>query len=163
MAKAMENSGKFAPIYYVLNKQLFLPEQNRTTDFSNYETGKLLQGNANPEAKDYDSLVDYTWTDDNVIELRIPWLLIQAKDPSQREFIGNLYKDGDKAAVKVDNIYIGALFVDKENNVVQSMPAATNGILPPLSAYTWETWQVPKYEERLKQSYYILQKLFKSY
>ena len=41
------------------------------------------------------------------------------------------------------------------------MPAATHGILPPLFAYTWETWQVPKYEERLKQSYYILQKLFK--
>ncbi|MCT1540314.1 MULTISPECIES: hypothetical protein [Lysinibacillus] len=163
MANALKNSGKFAPIYYVLNKQLFLPEQNRTTDFSIYETGKLLQGNANPEAKDYDSLVDYTWTDDNVIELRIPWLLIQAKDPSQREFIGNLYKDGDKAAVKVDNIYIGALFVDKENNVVQSMPAASNGVLPPLSTYTWETWQVPKYEERLKQSYYILQKLFKAY
>ncbi|KPN89464.1 hypothetical protein [Lysinibacillus sp. ZYM-1] len=163
MSIVAKNSGRFAPIYYVLNKRLFLPEQNTTTDFSYYETGKLLQGNANPKGKDYNFLVDYTWTDDNVIELRIPWLLIQAKDPSQREFIGDLYKDGDTASIKVDNIYVGALFVDKENNVIQSLPVANHHVLPPLSAYTWETWQSPKYEERLKQSYYMLQDLFKAY
>ncbi|MFJ7367926.1 hypothetical protein ACIQVU_00545 [Lysinibacillus sp. NPDC098008] len=163
MASITKNSGKFAPIYYVLNKQLFLPEQKITTDFSYYETGKLLQGNANPEAEDYNSLVDYTWTDDHVIELRIPWLLIQAKDPSQREFMGDLYQEGESASVKVDHIYMGALFVDKENHVVQSIPAANQGVLPPLAAYTWETWQTPIYQERLKQSYYILQKLFKDY
>jgi len=158
-----KNSGKFSPIYYVLNKQLYLPEQNITTDFSAYETGKLLQGNANPEAKDYNSLVDYTWTENNVVELRIPWLLIQSKDPSQREFMGDLYKDGEKASVKVDNIYIGALFVDKEGKVIQSLPEAKNHVLPPLTAYSWEKWETPKYQERLKQSYFILQKMFKEY
>lgn len=158
-----KNSGKFSPIYYVLNKQLYLPEQNITTDFSVYETGKLLHGNANPEAKDYNSLVDYTWTENNVVELRIPWLLIQSKDPSQREFMGDLYKDGEKASVKVDNIYIGALFVDKEGKVIQSLPEAKNHVLPPLTAYSWEKWETPKYQERLKQSYFILQKLFKEY
>jgi len=158
-----KNSGKFSPIYYVLNKQLYLPEQKITTDFSAYETGKLLYGNANPEAKDYNSLVDYTWTENNVVELRIPWLLIQSKDPSQREFMGDLYKDGEKASVKVDNIYIGALFVDKEGKVIQSLPEARNHVLPPLTAYSWEKWETPKYQERLKQSYFILQKLFKEY
>lgn len=161
MQKATKNSGKFAPIYYVLNKQLYLPEQKVTTDFSFYETGKLLQGNANPEARDYNSLVDYTWTDDNVIELRIPWLLIQSKDPSQREFMGDLYANGDTASVKVDDIYIGLVFVDREGNVVQSLPKTNNDVLPALESYSWDTWQQPKYNERLKQSYYILQELFK--
>ena len=123
----------------------------------------MLQGNANPKAKDYNSLVDYTWTDDHVIELRIPWLLIQAKDPSQREFIGDLYKDGKEASSKVDNIYIGVVFVDKDGKVVKSLPETKDHILPALSAYSWEQWQTPKYDERLKQSYYILQKLFKAY
>ncbi|WP_107924169.1 hypothetical protein [Lysinibacillus parviboronicapiens] len=163
MVNAIKDSGKFAPIYYVLNKQLYLPEKKTTTDFSFYETGKLLEGNANPEAKAYNSLVDYTWSDNNVIELRIPWLLIQAKDPSQREFMGDLYKNGELASIKVDNIYIGAVFVDKEGTVVQSLPEADNQLLPALSAYTWDAWQTPKYEERLKQSYYILQDLFKEY
>jgi len=161
MQNAIKNSGKFAPIYYVLNKQLYLPEQKVTTDFSFYETGKLLQGNANPEAPDYNSLVDYTRTDDHVIELRIPWLLIQSKDPSQREFMGDLYANGETASVKVDDIFIGLVFVDKEGNVVQSLPKTNNHELPALESYSWNTWQQPKYNERLKQSYYILQELFK--
>ncbi|CAM5334482.1 Glycosyl transferase family 2 OS=Lysinibacillus sphaericus OX=1421 GN=LS41612_05160 PE=4 SV=1 [Lysinibacillus sphaericus] len=161
MKAAVKNSGKFAPIYYVLNKQLYLPEQKKTTDFSFYETGKLLQGNANPEASNYNSLVDYTWTDDNVIELRIPWLLLQSKDPSQREFMGDLYANGETASVKVDNIFVGVVFVDEEGKVVQSLPKSTNNVLPALDSYSWDTWQQPKYNERLKQSYYILQKVFK--
>ena len=158
-----ENSGKFTPIYYALNKQLYLPEKNVTTDFKSYETGKLIAGNANPEADDYNSLVDYSWTNDHVIELRIPWLLIQSKDPSQREFIGDLYRDGATAAVKVDQLYIGVLFVNEVGEVVESMPAIQNNVVPALTAYSWDTWQVPKYNERLKQSYYILQKLFDGY
>ena len=98
-----------------------------------------------------------------MVELRIPWLLIQSKDPSQREFMGDLYKDGEKASVKVDNIYIGALFVDKEGKVIQSLPEAKNHVLPPLTAYSWGKWETPKYQERLKQSYFILQKMFKEY
>lgn len=162
MEVPVHNSGKFAPIYYVLNKQLYLPEEDRVTDFSFYETGKLMQGNANPEAEDYNSLVDYNWSE-HVIELRIPWLLIQAKDPSQREFVGNIHKDHEEASVKVENIYIGAIFVDDDNQVVDSLPKATGGVLPALEAYSWDTWQVPKFKERLKQSYYILQKLFEVY
>ena len=161
MLMATKNSGKFTPINYVLNMQLYLPEQKITTDFSFYETGKLIEGNAYPEAKEYNSLVDYSWTDDNVIELRIPWLLIQSRDPSQREFIGDLYRDGETATIKVDQIYIGALFVDEAGNVRDSMPKIENNVLPPLAAYSWNTWEVPKYKERLKQSYYMLQKLFK--
>lgn len=162
MEVPVNNSGKFAPIYYVLNRQMYLPEEDRVTDFSFYETGKLLHGNANPEAEDYHSLVDYAWSD-GVIELRIPWLLIQSRDPSQREFIGNLYKDGEEASVKVEQIYIGVVFVDEDNRVVDSLPKATGNVLPALSTYSWETWQRPKFKERLKQSYYILQKLFEEY
>jgi hypothetical protein len=35
-----------------------------------------------------------------------------------------------------------------------------NNALNPLSAYSWDNWDIPKYEERLKQSYYIIQHLF---
>ncbi|WP_042478080.1 hypothetical protein [Bacillus ndiopicus] len=162
-ATPIMNSGRFSPIHFVLNKELYLPQQKITTEFSYYETGKLMQGNANPESEDYNSLVDYAWTQDDVIELRLPWLLIQSKDPSQREFIGNIHRDGVEAAVKVDEIFIGAVFVDDEGRVVDSLPEVQQGELGPLSSYTWETWQMPKWDERLKQSYFILQKLFANY
>jgi len=54
----------------------------------------LREGNGNPESDKYDSLADFYINQDGHIELRIPWLLIQAKDPSQREMTGKLYKDG---------------------------------------------------------------------
>ena len=163
MKVPVKDSGNFAPIYYALNKQLYLPEQKITTDFKFYETGKLLEGNANSEAEAYNSLVDYSWTDHDIIELRIPWLLIQSRDPSQREFIGDLYKDGDMASLNVDEIYLGVLFVDEAGNVQDSLPKIENNLLPPLTSYKWDNWDVPRYKERLKQSYYILQKLFEEF
>lgn len=75
--------------------------------------------------------------------------------------MGDLYANGETASVKVDNIFVGVVFVNEEGKVVQSLPKATNNILPALDSYSWDTWQQPKYNERLKQSYYILQKVFK--
>lgn len=66
---------------------MYLPQQKKTLPFASYETGKLRQGNGNPEAEDYDSLADYYISENGVVEMRIPWLLLQAKDPSQKEFI----------------------------------------------------------------------------
>ncbi len=153
------DSGKFIPIEYALNKPYFIPNENRTLPFSSYETGKLKEGNGNPESDDYDSLTDFAIRDGQ-LELRIPWLLIQSKDPSQKEFIGNIAKDGEQASVKVKDIGIGALFVDGEGRVMDSFPERNGAKIGGLKRYTWDNWDQPEYEERLKQSYYIMQKMF---
>ncbi|NMM52772.1 hypothetical protein [Paenibacillus aquistagni] len=106
----VRNSGEFTKILYTLNKEYYLPEEERIIPFSAYETGKWIKGNANPEAKDYNSLVDYSISKDGVLELRIPWLLIQAKDPSQKEFMGDFYKEGSEASLFVEGIKAGAWF-----------------------------------------------------
>lgn len=154
------NSGEFSIIQYALNKELKLPQQNKVLPFSAYETGKLKKGNGNPSAKNYDSLADYYINDKGMLELRIPWLLIQAKDPSQKEFIGDIYKDGIRASKLVDEINVGVLYVEGEDNVIDSFPAIKNGKLLNMKGYSWENWDVPQHKERLKQSYYILQDLF---
>ena len=128
--------------------------------FSTHETGRLREGNANPDSKDYDSLADFYMRDEGGLEIRIPWLLIQARDPSQKEFIGDVYKDGLAASRFVDEIYIGVLYVDDKETVLDSFPNIENGVLGPLSAYSWDNWDKPEYVERLKQSYYIIQDLF---
>lgn len=158
--KPANNSGEFSTIQYALNKELLLPQQNKVLPFSSYETGVLKEGNGNPAAKDYDSLADYYINDEGMVEIRIPWLLIQAKDPSQKEFIGDIYKDGLEASKFVDKINVGVLYVEGEDNVTDSLPAIENGKLQNMNGYTWEKWDVPQYEERLKQSYFILQDLF---
>lgn len=156
-------SNVFSPIYYTLNKELTLSETNVTLPFTAYETGELIEGNGNPESEKYNSLADYSWTNDGVIELRIPWLLIQSKDPSRKEFMGDLYQDGNEASVLVDKIYLGAVFLNEKGNVVDSLPTMQNGVLGKLKGYTWDSWDIPQSKERLKKSYYIMQKTFGEY
>lgn len=157
------NSGEFTIEQYALNKELYLPQQDITLPFSSYDAGKLMKGNSNPLAEDYNSLADYYINEDGMIELRIPWLLIRAKDPSQKEFMVDLYKDGIEASTFVEQIKIGALFFNEQDELTDSVPNIENDVLSELKGYTWENWELPKSEERLKQSYYLLQELFLDY
>lgn len=157
------NSGEFTIEQYALNKELYLPQQKITLPFSSYDAGKLLKGNSNPQSEDYNSLADYYITEDGMIELRIPWLLIRAKDPSQQEFMGDFYVDGEEASAFVDDIRIGVLYYNEQDEFMDSFPAVENGVLNSLKGYTWENWDLPKFESRLKQSYYMLQESFLNY
>lgn len=120
------NSGKFSPIYFALNKEMTIPSTGKTYPFVKYETGKLLHGNGNPDAEDYNSLVDYSINrDTGVIEIRIPWLLLSFRDPSMREVIANLYDENEAEETLIDGIYVGALIVENER-VVDSLPKLQN-------------------------------------
>ncbi len=156
----LKDSGIFSQIHYVLSREYTTEDGEICMPFSTHETGRLREGNANPDSKDYDSLADFYMRDEGGLEIRIPWLLIQARDPSQKEFIGDVYKDGLEASRFVDEIYIGALYVDESGTVLDSFPGMENDVLKPLSAYSWDNWEIPEYKERLKQSYYIIQDLF---
>ncbi|MGI6349022.1 MAG: hypothetical protein ACOXZ0_03810 [Eubacteriales bacterium] len=156
-----KNSGIFSEIHYVLSKEYRSKDGTVVMAFSTHETGRLREGNANPASKNYDSLADFYRNKRGGLELRIPWLLIQAKDPSKKEFVGNVYENGLEASRFVDEIYIGVLYVDDEGTILESFPSVENNVLSGLSAYSWDDWDMPKYKERLKQSYYIIQDLFK--
>lgn len=158
-----KGSGAFTAIQYALNKELYIPDSGVHVPFSAYETGRLRLGNGNPSADDYDSLADFYIHEDGIVELRIPWLLIQAKDPSQKEFIGDLYANGMAASRFVDGIHIGALYVNEDEAVTDAFPAWKGTRLEPFHMYTWDNWEEALYEERLKQSYWIVRELFGRY
>ncbi|MGI6616877.1 MAG: hypothetical protein ACOX36_02275 [Saccharofermentanales bacterium] len=157
-----KNSGVFSQIHYVLSREYMSEDGEVLMAFSSHETGRLREGNANPESEDYDSLADFYINDEGGLELRIPWLLIQSRDPSQKEFIGNVHENGLEASRFVDEIYIGVLYIDDDGIVLDSFPSLENNVLNNLSAYTWDDWDLPQNKERLKQSYYIIQELFDS-
>ncbi|WP_026582870.1 hypothetical protein [Bacillus sp. J33] len=158
-----KNSGNFSRIEYVLSRELFIPSQNRTIDFKSYETGKLQLGNGNPDSKEYDSLADYAVSKNGTVEIRIPWLLLQAKDPSQREFMGDIYSKGLEGNIKIDQISIGALYFDEQHNLIDSLPNVREGKLGIMKGYSWKKWEKPLSEERLKQSYKKIKELFGEY
>ena len=112
-----KDSQVFHPIRLALNKQLTIPSQNRTLPFESYETGLLTYGNGNPQSEKYNSLSDFI-VKDNSIEVRLPWALFNIKDPSKKEIMGDMWKDGLESSEQIDNIRVGV--VTYEGNSTES-------------------------------------------
>lgn len=148
MPQPKRNSGDFSTIDYVLNKAYTLPKSKRYLPFTAYETGLLRAGNSNPKAKDFDSLADYHWQG-NTIELRVPWLLIGATDPSRKQFLGDFIKANKKVDQQIEGIGIGLYFEGESTTEMAN--------------YIWEGWDLPQSKERLKASYPLVQQLFSEY
>ncbi|WP_328589283.1 hypothetical protein [Litchfieldia alkalitelluris] len=152
-----KNNGVFHPIRLALLRN----------PFEYYETGQLLHGNGNPKDEEYNSLTDFSINEESkIIELRIPWGLINVKDPSQREVMGDIWSSkGIESSDWISGIKIGAVITDKEEDMVHSYPEHIEGYIPSTqyAEYKWDSWDEPTYHERLKQSYYIFQELYHNY
>ena len=110
--------------------------------------GKLKPGNANPDNPAYDSNADYCLTED-FLELRIPWQLLNFTDPSS----GSIVDDLSKHDFQIEDLSIksvdAAIYYDDASESVE------------FGTFSLESWDSPTFHERLKDSYYILQDLFK--
>ncbi|KAA0548136.1 hypothetical protein FZW96_10440 [Bacillus sp. BGMRC 2118] len=157
----------YHPIRLALNKELtYTNEEGKkiTSPFDYVETGQLQMGNGNPASEYYNSLTDYAISDDQkTLELRLPWMLLNFKDPSQHEIMGDMYSssNGIKSSFITEGIKVGVVQTDKNHQVLQSIPRVSE--LQNEEAYhlyKWERWDTPTYKERLKQSYYLLKESF---
>lgn len=122
---------------------------NTFKDSKSYETGKLVLGNGNPKSEEFNSVADY-YINDNYIELRIPWGLLNFKDPSTKSIIDNFYETFSFDSKKIDYINVGA--TRKNTNEEGSRLASKK--------FKLDSWVKPKYHERLKESYYMLKEEF---
>ncbi|NLO32837.1 MAG: hypothetical protein GX117_05695 [Candidatus Hydrogenedentes bacterium] len=157
------DSGVFSRIRYVLSREYAPLYDEKGIAWTDFETGLLRKGNGDPGDQTYDSLTDFSWGSDGTLEIRLPWLLLQSKDPSRKEFMGDLYKEGLEASVIIDGIGIGALLMNGDGTVADSFPAIDQELLPALRSYTWQQWDLPMFEERLKRSYPIIAEVFAQY
>ena len=167
-----KDQGLFNSMQLCISNPLFLPKDRKKSPFQSYETGVLRHGNANPQHKEYNSLTDFA-VQNGSVEIRIPWQLLNIMDPSKRMAMADFYSrkgikmesnvpkretfmdfdkdDGIKGQI-IDGVYVGA-GVKKYGQ--------TSELTIGMDYYTWQTWQMPTYHERLKKSYYVLQKTFK--
>lgn len=164
-----KNNGIYHPLRMAINKKIDhkLPDGKKLNyPFSDFNTGVLTFGNSNPNDKEFNSLADYYINETNgIIELRIPWLLLNVKDPSLHEIIGDLWQSklGAEASTKTKGIAVFALEENKDSMSISSLPKLQPDLpikVNMLSRYQWNEWEKPSYHERLKQSYYIMQKRF---
>jgi len=150
------NNGHFNKVNFALNRPMTIPSTGEELPFEFYETGQLLKGNGNPESEDYHSLSDYMMIPEaGVFEIRLPWLLLNVKDPSLKEITGDLWEGGLDASTTIADIDIN-ITVSKNQVVVDQLPEALGNVSTFVS-YEWEPWEQPDFEERLKKSYDIIQ------
>ncbi len=162
-----KNNGIFDPIQLTLTKGFTIPTLNKNVPFKSYETGKLLEGITDPKSSQYNSLADYYIDKQaNVIELRIPWALLNIKDPSQRQIMGDIWKNGLTSHEITKGIRLGVIAYDNEHKkILATLPRTHNNMLQEKDfyLYTWQKWDKPEYHERLKKSYDIIKKAFSNY
>ncbi len=164
---------EFRPIWLSLNKQLTDPLTGEKMDATRYNTGALHYGCSDPAKEAYDSLADFCFGD-HAVEVRIPWSILNFRDPSTKEAEGDFWKNGALHGLNVDEIALGMIrepgtatesgepagveITADEGAEVQGMSAAEETVT--MVPYTWENWDVPKFHERLKQGYDIMKECF---
>ncbi len=142
-----KNSPKFVNIDLILRTAIALSPETKETVGESYETGKLLYGNANPESEEFNSLADFCVNGD-YIEIKLPWQLLNFSDPSKMQ-IHDDYYDGNYGIeyLNIDKMYAGVGTGDKRIALYE------------IKLRGWGNKVT--YHERLKSSYYIMQKLWK--
>jgi len=136
-----------------------------TVPFTSYETGLLRWGTSDPSSPDQDTLADII-ADEGNIEIRIPWLMLNVRDPSRMAVMGDLWTMGMDQSITVDGFYISALSIDpSDGTVTDSMPFPEGDTIPAsgVALFSWEPWEHPTYLERLKGSYHIMKETYGRY
>ena len=142
------DSPLFVPIDMILQTATALIYNDNLAMAEVFETGKLKYGNANPKSPDFDSLADFMECGD-YIEIKLPWQLLNFADPSRMK-IHDDYYDGNYGIeyIQIDEMFVGIAAVGDSRRV-------------PFSSVPLQGWgNKVTYHERLKSSYYILQKLW---
>jgi len=112
------------------------------------ETGVLTHGISDPNSPNFNSLADFFFGE-NLVEVRIPWMLLNFFDPSTMRVHDDYFEHFGVEGLNVSQIYIGV--------------ANTKYTVAPMSPIPLEGWRHnPPFHERLKQSYFIIQQLWRN-
>lgn len=144
LIKHTPDMDEFSPIFIEKRPKMYVESLGGFVDKLVYETGKLVYGNANPKNKDFNSVSDF-YIGENYIELRIPWGILNFMDPSTKQIQNDFYEKFKTKPLMINDINVGVTV--KEGNKTDRLHSAT---------YDLDSWIMPTYHERLKESYYII-------
>ncbi|HJQ64747.1 MAG TPA: hypothetical protein VJ816_00145, partial [Gemmatimonadales bacterium] len=91
-----------------------------------------------------------------LVEVRLPWALLNVTDPSSRTVLTAIQDRGKVLTAATDGFrFVVAALGRGGDQVVAYLPAD--------ATYTWPTWEEPTWHERLKPAYYAMQDLWGSW
>jgi Tetratricopeptide repeat len=125
-----------------------------------YNRGRLLFGT--PASS---TLADWFLDEGaGLLELRIPWDLLNVTDPSSRRLLADSRTSGGFGTGLADAFHFGVEIYRKgaSSRVVGALPAQVNGGWPAAAfkPWRWRSWTQPRYQSRLKPVYDSLRLLW---
>lgn len=92
----------------------------------------------------------------SLVEVRLPWGLLNVTDPSTRTVLTAVHARERVATAVTDGFRFVVAALDRhDNHVAAFVPAST--------PYVWPTWEDPQWHEQLKPAYYALRELWGSW
>ncbi|MBN2537655.1 hypothetical protein JXB37_05210, partial [candidate division WOR-3 bacterium] len=116
----------------------------RTTDY-----GRLSFGRS-----DDNSLADW-FARGRVIELRLPWALLNVTDPSSFQVLQDDPQTDSVESATTGGFCFSAFIAGKDPaaGFAATLPPERGGVLQFTRRWRWRGWEEPQYDEHLKQSY----------
>ncbi len=144
-----KDTPEFRPIKLMLKMERKTGTENDEEALpETYETGKLLYGNSNPEAPDFNSLADFCINGD-YIEIKLPWQLLNFSNPSEMMVHDDYYDNYGVENMKINQIKIG---IGSEETKEQRIK---------MDSFQLVGWgKNVTYHERLKKSYYMIKEMW---
>ena len=91
-----------------------------------------------------------------LVEVRIAWGLLNVTDPSSRRVMVRYRGNGVFETARTDGFRFAVAALDRSSGAVVARIA-------PEHTYTWPTWEVPAWHERLKPAYFAMRDVWGSW
>lgn len=148
-----KDSGKFVPIQMVLENDTLLEnyqkmdpiERREKTALGTWDTGRLHYGSEDKESKEYSSLADFCFGV-QCVEIRVPWMLLNVGDPTLMSVHKDYYENYGVEFQRAESLWIGVV----HEGTAELLEVPVKGAGKRIETH-----------ERLKDSYYVVQKEWK--
>lgn len=129
-----------------------------------YSRSPLQWGTLEPGSSDYTTLAEWhANVKTNMLEVRIPWGLLQVTDPSSLQVLGGIDRTGTFYTEKSNGLAVAVVSLRPDSkDAADVLPKIQSGVIPDqaLKPYKWEPWDSVDAKPYLKDSYTAVQKAF---
>jgi hypothetical protein len=155
------DDGLFDSLFIITNRARF-GRDGKFYPAKGYDRGRLRYG-----TEAYSTLADWYFDERaGLLELRLPWDLINVTDPSTRTLLFDPKHDGSFGTVTAQDFRVGIVLYRKigQRGVVGALPALDNGIwrANAFAPWRWQGWTEPRSHARLKPVYDSLRMLWRA-
>lgn len=148
-ASRQASAGDFLPWKLPLSRKIFLPQTRERIPFDEIEVGVMREGTSDPSSPAFNNLSDW-YAEGDVLEIRIPWMLLGFTDPSSHKVWDYPYEADAIEPVETEEIRIYPAVTSRGENQREVIPLF----------YTWSDWEEPAFHERKKKSFEILKQAY---